>query len=86
MREVRGKGSKSLVIGPTDELGSFFVPELKRSLTEKPRFQMREDVGRVKNEEGVGSLLKLGKRHELVSYNGLNYVMVKFELPLRQNI
>lgn len=47
---------------------------------------MREDVGRVKNEEGVGSLLKLGKRHELVSYNGLNYVMVKFELPLRQNI
>jgi hypothetical protein len=33
----------------------------------------------------VAALLKLGKRHDLVTYNGLNFVMVRFELPLRHN-
>ena len=31
-------------------------------------------------------MTKLGKRHDLVTYNGLNFVMVKFELPMRHNV
>lgn len=86
VRDVRGKNLKYLVVGPADELSSVFVPELKLTLIDKPKFVLREDIGRIKSEEEVGTLLKLGKRHDLVTYNGLNYVMTRFELPLRHNV
>jgi len=28
----------------------------------------------------------LGNRHDLANYKGMNYVMVKYELPLQSNI
>ena len=62
------------------------VPEIRLTLQEKPKFYLREDISKLKDEKSVAILLKLGKRHDLVSYNGLNFVMVKFDLPFKHNV
>lgn len=47
---------------------------------------LREDIGRIKDEDKIAILFRLGHAHDIISYNGINYVMTKFALPLAKNI
>jgi hypothetical protein len=47
---------------------------------------MREDIARIKDESKIALLFKLGKNHDIINYNGVNFVMSKYELPLKKNI
>lgn len=50
------------------------------------RVVLREDIGRLKDEDKIAILFRLGRAHDIISYNGINYVMTKFSLPLCRNI
>lgn len=50
------------------------------------RLILREDIGRIKDEGAIAQLFKLGRSHDLVNYNGMNFVMSKYQLPLQHNI
>jgi hypothetical protein len=62
-------------------MGDELIPsEQKRRLT------IREDIGRIKDEDKIATLFKLGKTHEIVNYNGINYVITRYSLPMKTNI
>ena len=53
---------------------------------QKKRLSIREDIGRIKDEDKIAILFKLGKTHDIVNYNGINYVITRYSLPMKTNI
>jgi hypothetical protein len=81
VRQIRGKNQKYLTICPSEEiaLDSFTEDSLSSHLLNnyKSKQILREDIGDIK-EELIHDILRLGKRHKIINYEGINLVMAKY--------